>query len=321
MANPAGLAGVRFLTSHAVHEDSLTSVDLASRRWKDFCRQSNIHFFGEPTGKVSPVHIAGFVSFLFGIKTVRAWSTYRGMLSGLKFYLSINNVDVSAFNSYLVQKTKQGLRKAIGKFDLGPPVKETGSCTFELLMKILPFFSNDSIAARNARRVAIICLAGVNRLGELIATRHNSGICLLRKHITVISVSLYRVFLRFSKNDTWHEGKEFDLQANGTVLCPIRAINECMIECHSGRRRGSHTFFVGDSDEPLTDKQVMHHLHGALRRANIDPSPFTTKTFRRGGATSLAEFGADRAVIMAAGRWKSKCYKIYIDKSLVGQYL
>ena len=38
------------------------------------------------------------------------------------------------------------------------------------------------------------------------------------------------------------------------------------------------------------------------------------QSLRSGGATSLAEAGADLATIQAAGRWASKAFQIYIRK-------
>jgi hypothetical protein len=45
------------------------------------------------------------------------------------------------------------------------------------------------------------------------------------------------------------------------------------------------------------------------------PKEIAGQSLRSGGATSLAEAGADLATIQAAGRWASKAFRIYIRKN------
>jgi hypothetical protein len=45
------------------------------------------------------------------------------------------------------------------------------------------------------------------------------------------------------------------------------------------------------------------------------PNEIAGQSLRSGGATSLAEAGADLATIQAAGRWSSKAFRIYIRKN------
>jgi hypothetical protein len=44
-----------------------------------------------------------------------------------------------------------------------------------------------------------------------------------------------------------------------------------------------------------------------------DSSMYHGHSFRRGGATSLANRGVPDSVIQILGRWLSDCYKLYID--------
>lgn len=47
------------------------------------------------------------------------------------------------------------------------------------------------------------------------------------------------------------------------------------------------------------------------------PKEIAGQSLRSGGATSLAEAGADLATIQAAGRWASRAFRIYIRKNPV----
>ena len=51
---------------------------------------------------------------------------------------------------------------------------------------------------------------------------------------------------------------------------------------------------------------VVSEVHFAMRSAGLDPANFTTKMFRRGGATGLAFMGATGEQIQKLGRWSSK---------------
>jgi hypothetical protein len=65
--------------------------------------------------------------------------------------------------------------------------------------------------------------------------------------------------------------------------------------------------------DPLTAKQLVRHARGMLSRVGEDPSQYSGHSFRRGGATSLARAGQIEA-LKAAGRWKSECFKLYIEE-------
>jgi hypothetical protein len=66
-----------------------------------------------------------------------------------------------------------------------------------------------------------------------------------------------------------------------------------------------------------TRKALTKYLRNVLIRAQI-PNAHLYKghSFRRGGATSLAQAGVSDSVIKSIGRWKSHAYQLYVDVDL-----
>jgi len=68
----------------------------------------------------------------------------------------------------------------------------------------------------------------------------------------------------------------------------------------------------------LTSSGRVPTRHWFIKRLrSFFPKEIAGQSLRAGGATSLAEAGADLATIQAAGRWASKAFQIYIRKNPV----
>ena len=68
----------------------------------------------------------------------------------------------------------------------------------------------------------------------------------------------------------------------------------------------------------LTSRGTVPTRHWFLSRLRtFFPRNIAGQSLRSGGATSLAEGGADLATIQAVGRWSSDAFRIYIRKNPV----
>ena len=68
----------------------------------------------------------------------------------------------------------------------------------------------------------------------------------------------------------------------------------------------------------LTSKGSVPTRHWFMSRLRkFFPREIAGQSLRSGGATSLAEAGADLETIQAAGRWSSEAFRIYIRKNPV----
>jgi hypothetical protein len=59
-----------------------------------------------------------------------------------------------------------------------------------------------------------------------------------------------------------------------------------------------------------TMTKIFSHL---LRANGFEDEGVTSHSFRRGGATALFRSGASEYMVMQAGRWRSSCWKLYVD--------
>ncbi len=164
---------------------------------------------------------------------------------------------------------------------------------------------------RNSLRAAIVALVGTFRLGELCGTDHNKNVIPTRSQFTRPENDV-RMIEYVCKTDTWFDGQEKLLHRNVAMpkLCPVKAIDSCILESHTNRS-GSKPFFCNDDGSALTVKSVMFELHWSMKLAGISTIGFTSKCFRRGSVRNALANGASEEQIKQSGPWKSKAWKHY----------
>ena len=66
-------------------------------------------------------------------------------------------------------------------------------------------------------------------------------------------------------------------------------------------------------DKPLSRDVMIYMTRAVLSNLGYNAALYSGHSYRRGGATSLAERGIPYDMIQLMGRWKSDSYKLYID--------
>ena len=119
--------------------------------------------------------------------------------------------------------------------------------------------------------------------------------------------NMVRVVIKKSKTDPFRMGITLRICAISHPLCPVRAIIRFL------RRRGTQPgpLFRYQNGTYLT-RQKMRDL---LARSLPFLDNVNTHSFRRGGASALADAGVPGHVIQILGRWKSGAYTQYIRYS------
>jgi site-specific recombinase XerD len=121
------------------------------------------------------------------------------------------------------------------------------------------------------------------------------------------------VTLDQSKTDPFRKGCTVRVYANGGVACPFTAFHEYMARVKS--RRNHQPVFVHQDGRKVERQWVTNQLRKHLGALGYDPYQYAGHSFRKGGATSLAEAGVPDSLIKEAGRWKSVTYQRYIKVS------
>ena len=264
------------------------------------------------TANPTPSQIEQFLVYVLSIPSINAWSAYSGTFNGVKHHMVANNMDTNAWRHPRVQKVITGLQKLIGEQEtetkLAKPEPQT--CTPSLLKHLDKHFRTNynTMAQRNAKRGAAIAAVAAFRLGELTATKHNKGKVPLFKHVKLDNST---IFLPFSKADKYNRGTIKKVPINSDISAR-NAMQECVDECHRDKR-SNKPFLCDDTGAPLTAEHIMIELKFALQQAGIDSANFTTKCFRRGGASDLKKKGASAKQIRELGNWKTNQFKRYLD--------
>ena len=154
---------------------------------------------------------------------------------------------------------------------------------------------------------------GLLRLGELVfpdkKSLRNYRKIALRLSVTIL-LSHYSYFLPSHKGDPFFEGNTIIIQKNNTPTDPYRPFLAYL----ASRDR----LFPLHPELWLTSRGRVPTRHWFMSRLRtFFPKEIAGQSLRSGGATSLAEAGADLATIQAAGRWASRAFRIYIRKNPV----
>jgi hypothetical protein len=288
----------------------ITRHKLAWKRWKEYCRQQKLDPYEAPNVDAA----IGFVGFLATIRTITAWSSYKGMIDGVKANMELNNIDTQSFYHNKFKRVKIGLQRSINVSKDKKKKTYRAFCEPSLLQSLLPHFRTKTVAQRNAMRVAIVASAGASRMGELTATKHNAGVVPLDEHVKVVNENKISIFLQRSKTDKVHKGSVKKISDLLVPFSVVKAVNECRQESYKAVAQGK-PFFCDEHRRALTADSVMEELHLALKSAGHSTRGFGTKCFRRGSTKSLKRKGGSKKDIRKLGSWStySNCYKTYIQ--------
>lgn len=307
------MEGIKFLAGHCVEEDTNKQGRLAWRRWEEYCRKVKYKKEGEPRGVVATIHLCGYIWELFKIKTILAWETYKGQMNGLRREMGKRFIDTKGWDSDEVLMVKNGLRKAIGKYELHGGSNYRGSLTPGMFKEILLVWDNGTVESRNARRLVTVCLAKAMRMGELAKTSHNKGRVPKLKHVTEKEEG-YALTVKM-KQDKWYKGTVVSVKEDkkNKHICGVEAIKECLEESHCDGEE-EKILFCDREGQALTTAYVIGKLHEALNKSKISTQGKTTKVCRRGRVQEEKDAGASGKEIRKLGRWATDCWKVYAEK-------
>ena len=311
MVDEATLSIAEMLFDNAVDASTLSQkYKKAWSRWKSFCIAKDFNIRCNP----SVSQVQSFIVYMFATPSVKAWSGYSGTFNGVKHHLLKNNLNTEAWYDPKIKKILLGLKRQAEQTQAQKKFNKAGpaTCTPTLLKQAEPHFRTVTLAQRNAQRCATVAAVAAFRLGELVATKHNKGKVPQFQHVSVKPFSIYS---SESKTDRFKRGSTKQIPSNQEISAHD-AIVQCIQDSHS-KGELSKPFFCDDSGKAITAEHVMIELKFALQKLGIDTRRFTTKCFRRGGASDLKRKGGTDAQVRALGQWKTTQFKAYIDPQIV----
>ena len=166
---------------------------------------------------------------------------------------------------------------------------------------------------------AVLCVAffGALRCGEFTCrTNFDKSSDLCRGDITFEKdKKLQRVYvaltLKTSKTDPFRKGCTILLFQTDELLCPVNALQEYL------KVRGTceldSPLFADRDGTPLRRDRFITLLNDTLQAVGLNDISVTGHSLRRGFATSASAAKVPDNLISTMGRWRSDCYKLYID--------
>ncbi|SAM83020.1 uncharacterized protein UBRO_20730 [Ustilago bromivora] len=118
------------------------------------------------------------------------------------------------------------------------------------------------------------------------------------------------VTLLASKTDPFQQG--------ATLLAPAVPLSTCAVACLlliCHHRAPQEPLFMLKGSCPFDRGSFVTMLRLCLEGCGVVPSSYSGHSFRRGAATWAAANGADADTIRALGRWRSDCFRHYVDRS------
>lgn len=236
-----------------------------------------------------------------------SFKTAQNYLAGISYFLKIQNrLDVT--KSFVVSKMIEGMRRSAVSVDKRLPFTIP---IMVRLMSSLPAICYSDYEAKLFSSAFALAFFGFFRLGEIVVSdKHHIDKVLQISDVT-IDQSLHKleVHLKYSKNDQCGKGTVISIPgSHNSPVCPVALLSQ-YVEI---RPPVSGPLFVHFSGAHLTRYQFSALLKKVVQNCGLDPSMYTSHSFRIGAATLAFTQGFKEEEIKSMGRWKSSAYKSYI---------
>jgi hypothetical protein len=243
-----------------------------------------------------------------------AWSKERGLsyrsahryLFGIRSTLLAEGIVFPPFSTMpRLERVLRGWKKETWSRTTKPRLP----ITTKVLADIQPHVS-DSPRGRTIFAAAACGVYGILRAGEFTAaTKTSKGYPRVRD-LHRDGADHYRLHLPASKTDVFRIGVDVHIVGNGSLTCPIDAIDE-MLDANDDLGNDGPLFEIDGA--PLTRDMFITELRALLTAAGYDASKYSGHSLRKGGAQSLYEAGVPAHDIQTLGRWRSASFKLYIQ--------
>lgn len=244
------------------------------------------------------------------------YSAIKTHLSAVNYmYINKGYGDVISSMKRL-QITLRGIRKVHSK----PQSKRVPLTADKIhaLGKKLEFGINDPYT--DALLWAAVCLGyfGALRCGEFTTTNFDSPylqISDLSFHFDCKVAARYAILnLRGSKTDPFRLGCQLVLFETKQKLCPVTAMQQ-----HLSSRQAlaaDSPLLACRENRPLSREKFISLLQHSLHISGVPVEGITGHSLRKGFATSASAASIEDNLISTMGRWRSDCYKLYINTPL-----
>jgi len=290
----------RALLEHSLRPSTLKSYDSILARFKRFCTANHYNYF--PTSTPAVAHFFREISKDVerpGPTLITASAAIAGMYKGAAHDDPTKSQLLTMLKQALVNTGTKRPRRNTPVF----PVQKLT----DYLIELGPNNALDLKTLR-AKAVCLLALVGLFRPSDLELIKLD--------HLT-FSESAVSIANFGGKTDKDMAGIPTTItRSSSDRLCPVRTLQDYITKTKATRDRiPDHPVFLylNKLAEPLGSQRIAKVMSLTLKEAGIDNT--TAKSFRKTGASTAINKGADPDLVMKLGRWKSVdvFYKHYVD--------
>jgi integrase len=232
--------------------------------------------------------------------------TVTAYIAGLKHHWGSMCVDYAALDSMTaLQRQLQAAKKTNNA-----AVRTRLALGHEQLVAIKPSLAGDPDGAMLWSAMTL-GLAGLLRSGEFTSAR---GSIPLRMDAICIDKQRQSMTLTLPRDKTSSSQRDIHIAATHTSTCPVDAMVRFLAYWRD--IPPDAPLFEWSNGRPLSQRSLIVNMQRLLAEAGVpNAEQYTGHSFRRGGATSLANSHTSMHIIQKAGRWSSNAAQLYIDTS------
>jgi hypothetical protein len=160
--------------------------------------------------------------------------------------------------------------------------------------------------------ISTVATYGLFRLGELVGVSEGGDSGILWRHVSR-QHDAWVFTLEQSKTDPFRHGAVVKVFKNSSVSCPFTAFDR--YHALSSHKSDDWPVFTLKDGSKVDRAWVTNRLRSRLAAMGMNANDYSGHSFRKGGASSLAERGVPDSTIKQMGRWKSVAYQRYVTVS------
>ncbi|SNX85439.1 uncharacterized protein MEPE_04148 [Melanopsichium pennsylvanicum] len=255
----------------------------------------------------TPAMLIEWVAHLY--ESGKTHNTLKRDLAVIKSWHVDLGLSTTAFDSERLERVVRGFKRVVGT---PLPIAKL-PITLPLLRRLVHALYTVCSSQHNRRTYrAAFCLAFACflRSGELTWEAQDANVLTISSVSFATDGSYATVTLPASKTDPFRQGVTLTAPAVPLSTCAVSAL---AIICK--RREPHEPLFTLEGRQPFTRSAFVATLRQCLEACHISSQSYSGHSFRRGAATWAASNGVNADTIRGLGRWRSDCFRRYVDKS------
>ncbi|SAM63391.1 uncharacterized protein UBRO_20164 [Ustilago bromivora] len=239
----------------------------------------------------------------------KSYNTVKRDLSMLRSWHVDFGLSTAAFDAERLDRVVRGFKRVVGN---PLPVAKL-PITLPLLRQLLRALPDTCLCQHNCRMFrAAFCVAFACflRAGELTWEAQGPNMLTVSSVSFAANRSFTTIALPAGKVDPFRRGTTLTASAVPLGVCPVAALHAI---CRN--RDAREPLFQLKGGQPFDCGCFVAMLRHCLEACGVSPSAYSGHSFRRGAATWAAANGVDADTIRALGRWRSDCFRRYVDRS------